>query len=205
MGSELLTFLRLGVAHIADLRGYDHILFVAALTGGYAPAEWRRLLVLVTAFTLGHSATLALATLRLVHVDARAVEVLIPATILVTAALTVAAVRRAPGVAPHRRGALYATAALFGLVHGLGFSTYLRALLGDESSIVVPLLAFNVGLEVGQLAIVGATMLVGVLCVRGMGLSRRGWTLLLAATTGGAALALLIDRAAALVRDGGVR
>ena len=85
MGSEFLTYLRLGFAHIADLAGYDHVLFVAALTGGYALSAWRRLLWLVTAFTLGHTATLALATLRLVTLDAALVEALIPATILMPA------------------------------------------------------------------------------------------------------------------------
>ena len=215
MGSEFLVYLRLGLAHIADLAGYDHILFVAALTGGYAPSEWRRLLWLVTAFTLGHSVTLALATLGLVRPSAAVVETLIPATILLTAALAVAAVRpsrsaaaayaRPASTARHPR-ALYPLAALFGLIHGLGFSTYLRALLGGESSIAVPLLAFNVGLEIGQLAIVAATLLLGTLVVHGLGFARRDWVLLLAGATGGLALVLLLERAAGALGQGpGVR
>ena len=211
MHSEFLTYLHLGLAHIADPKGYDHILFVAALTGGYAPREWRRLLWLVTAFTVGHSITLALATLRLVQVDAAVVETLIPATILATSALAVAAAR--PGAAGstaaeppralRRQRVLYALAALFGLVHGLGFSTYLRSLLGAESSIALPLLAFNVGLELGQLLIVAATLLIGTLFVRAFGFARRDWVLLLAGATGALALVLLLERGAEALAGGG--
>ncbi len=203
MSSEFLAYLRLGLAHIADPRGYDHILFIAALTGGYAPREWRRLLVLVTAFTLGHSVTLALATLGLVRVNAALVEALIPATIVATSAVTVAAVRRgrdAPAERAHARGgALYALAAAFGLIHGLGFSNFLRALLGAEEGIALPLLAFNVGLEVGQLLIVACVLLLGALAVRALGggdAARRDWVLLLAGATAGVGLTMIVDRAA---------
>ena len=77
-------YLRLGFGHIADPRAYDHILFVAALTAAYPPVAWRRLVWLVTAFTLGHSVTLALATLNVVRVNSQLVEVLIPVTIVLT-------------------------------------------------------------------------------------------------------------------------
>lgn len=207
--SDFLAYLRLGAAHIADVRGYDHILFVAALTGGYAPSAWRRLLWLVTAFTLGHSATLALATLGAVRVDAAAVEVAIPATIVLTSLLSVAALRpgrRTPPGLAHplpdepavRPALLYATAALFGLVHGLGFSTFLRALLGQEASLALPLLAFNLGLELGQLLIVAATLALGAAVTRGLGYPRRDWVLLLAGATAGVGTTLLVDRLAAL-------
>ncbi|GLC24802.1 HupE/UreJ family protein [Roseisolibacter agri] len=210
MGSEFLAYLRLGVAHIADLAGYDHILFVAALTGGYTLGAWRRLLVLVTAFTVGHSVTLALATLRLVTVDAPLIEVLIPATILVTSLASIVLARRPDESRPWRRSGwrgadggprggplLYLLALGFGLIHGLGFSTYLRALLGAESSIAMPLLAFNLGLEAGQLLIVAVTLMIGAAASRLLG-ARRDWVLLLAGITGGLATLLLIQRVAAL-------
>ena len=198
MLSELLVYLRLGFTHIADPRGYDHILFVAALTGGYAPSAWRHLLWLVTAFTVGHSITLALATLGVVAVPAALVELLIPVTIVITSAMTVAAVRTASPDAPvaRRRWDLYALALLFGLVHGLGFSTYLRALLGAEEGIARPLLAFNAGLELGQLLIVAFTLLAGTLAVRLLGLARRDWVLLLAGATAGVACTMILDRLA---------
>ncbi|MFL5574841.1 MAG: HupE/UreJ family protein [Gemmatimonadaceae bacterium] len=204
MSSEILTYLRLGFHHIADVKGYDHILFVAALTGSYPPSAWRRLLGLVTAFTLGHSVTLALATLGLVHASAAVVEVLIPVTIVVTSLVTVASLRRPESASwrrretePRWRWELYLLTTCFGLIHGLGFSTYLRALLGDEAHIALPLFAFNVGLEIGQLAIVLATLLLGVLAVRALGVARRDWVLFLCGATAGVGATMIIDRVTA--------
>lgn len=197
MLQEFLTFAQLGLRHIADLAAYDHILFVAALTAAYPPAEWRRLAVLVTAFTVGHSLTLALATLDVVRVHAALVEFLIPVTIVVTSVLAIASERRAPPSGEVSRGThagRYALAALFGLVHGLGFSSYLRAILGGEESIVGPLLAFNLGLEAGQLAIVAAVLLLGVAAERTLRLSRRDWVMVLSGATAGIALTMLFER-----------
>jgi hypothetical protein len=179
MGSEILTYLRLGLHHIADLRGYDHILFVAALTVAYRPAEWRRLLWLVTAFTLGHSVTLALATLNLVRVNAALVETGIALTIVSSSLMAITLAIQSDATAPAARGQTlrYLLAAAFGLIHGLGFSTFLRSLLGGEESIVVPLLSFNVGLELGQLLIVAGVLVTGVVAERVLRLERRDWVL----------------------------
>jgi hypothetical protein len=179
MGSEILTYLRLGLHHIADLRGYDHILFIAALTVAYRPAEWRRLLWLVTAFTLGHSVTLALATLNLVRANARLVETGIALTIVISSLMAIALAIQSEATAPAARGQAlrYLLAAAFGLIHGLGFSTFLRSLLGGEESIVLPLLSFNIGLEVGQLLIVAAVLVTGVVAERVLRLERRDWVL----------------------------
>lgn len=179
MNSEFLTYFRLGIGHIADLRGYDHILFIVALTAGYALRDWRRLLWLVTAFTIGHSITLALATLQLVRVHGPTIELLIPVTIVLTAGYSIGA-RWTRGTDPdanhpERHRLLYTLAGTFGLIHGLGFSSFLRAILGGEESILFPLFAFNVGLEVGQLAIVAVVLLVGALACEVAGLSRRRW------------------------------
>ncbi len=194
MLSEFSVYLQLGFRHIADLAGYDHILFIAALSIPYAPSDWRRLGVLVTAFTVGHSVTLALATLRVVSVPSALVETLIPATILITAALALLEQRRAERsgrtLAPSAR---YALAAGFGLFHGLGFSTYLRSLLGEEESLALPLLAFNVGLELGQLLILAVVLAIGAVVVA-LRMPRRRWTQLLAGVTGAMASVLLVQR-----------
>ena len=191
---ELRVYLQLGFHHIADLAGYDHILFIAALAIPYAPRDWRRLALLVTAFTVGHSLTLALATLRLVSVRPSLVETLIPLTIVVTAALALVEQRRSgEHAAPASPSARYTLALGFGLIHGLGFATYLRALLGAEESIALPLLAFNVGLEIGQLLILSIVLAVGALVVK-LVLTRRRWAQLLATATGALALVLLAQR-----------
>ncbi len=204
MSSEFLAFLQLGMRHILDPKGYDHILFVAALTAGYAPRQWRRLLGLVTAFTLGHSITLALATLRLVTVPSSLIEVLIPVTIVATSLVSAMGARRmsvspaAGELAPRdSRGsyvARYAMAAGFGLIHGLGFSTFLRTVLGTEDSIVRPLVAFNVGLECGQVAIVLTVLLLGTIAERAVRVARRDWLLFVCGATAGVGIAMIIDR-----------
>jgi hypothetical protein len=206
MGSEFLTYLRLGMNHIADLRGYDHILFVAALTLAYRPAEWRRLLILVTAFTVGHSVTLALATLGLVHIPGAIIEASIAATIVVS---SIVAVVLALKTVPDERGSTvrhsaevtgagqrlrYVLAALFGLIHGLGFSTFLRSLLGAEESLLVPLLAFNIGLEAGQLLIVTLVLLLGAVVERFLLVTRRDWILMAGSAIAALGLSMLLQR-----------
>lgn len=174
--AEAGLYLRLGLSHIADLRGYDHLVFVAALTVAYPASAWRRLLVLVTAFTVGHSVTLALATTGALRVPTVWIEAAIPATIAATAGLTLWRSRAASvdGAGSAMTGR-YLLAAGFGLVHGLGFSNYLRSLLGGEESLLWPLLAFNAGLEVGQVMIVAAVMGLGALAVRGGGVPEQRW------------------------------
>ena len=204
MVSEFLVYLRLGFEHITDPGGYDHLLFVAALTASDL-GRIRRLFWLVTAFTVGHSITLALATLDLVRVNTELVEILIPVTILVTAAVNAfswgvghRAVsvedRRADAAVESETRVRYLIAVVFGLIHGLGFSTFLRAALGWEQSILLPLLSFNIGLEIGQLAIVAVLSLIAVLSIRGLGLTRRAWVLGVSAITGGMALVILLQR-----------
>jgi hypothetical protein len=149
------AYLRLGYQHITDFNGYDHILFIVALCAVYQLRDWKRVLLLVTAFTLGHSVTLALATLRLFTYRADVIEFLIPCTILVTAISNFFFRHSENHLSEARPQFLrYLLALCFGLIHGLGFSNFLRSMLGQEASIVQPLLAFNVGLEAGQLIIV---------------------------------------------------
>jgi hypothetical protein len=131
------------------------------------------------------------------------VEVLIPVTIVVTSLVSAAGARRMGHGGDDERAhaatsgvflARYAMAAGFGLIHGLGFSTFLRSALGAESSIALPLLAFNVGLECGQLAIVLAVLLLGMLAVRVLHVARRDWLLFLCGATGGVGVTMIVDR-----------
>lgn len=198
MNSEFNTYLRLGFSHIADVRAGDHIVFVVALTAGYAPRAWSQLLWLVTAFTLGHSVTLALATLNVVRVPVALVETLIALTIVLTGLAGLAfAIRRDAAAAElgSRRRLLYAFAGGFGLIHGLGFSSFLRSVLGAEERIALPLLAFNVGLEAGQMLIVLAVLLAGAVVCDVFGVSRHRWSMGLAVVTTLLGLAMLVERA----------
>jgi len=189
MGQFQLYF-NLGINHILDLAGFDHILFVVALCAIYLSRDWKKILILVTAFTIGHSVTLALATLKIINVSTEWVEFLIPVTIAITAIVNI--FKPKPS---NKRGIQinYIFALFFGLIHGLGFSNYLRALLGKETSLFQPLLAFNIGLEVGQLVIVGAFMLIASLLVGLTGINRKEWTLVISAIVLGMSIMMMLD------------
>jgi hypothetical protein len=182
-------YLELGIEHIADLQGYDHILFVAMLCAAYTFKEWKKVLILITAFTIGHSLTLALATLNLIRVPTVWVEFLIPVTIFITAVGNM--VTGKPGKATAR--IKYTMALCFGLIHGLGFSNYLRSLLGKHDSILMPLLAFNIGVELGQILIVLCILILTALLLF-FKLKHREWTLVLAGAGAGIALTLMLER-----------
>ena len=196
MISTFTVYLRLGFEHLLDLRGYDHILFLAVLCAAYTLPRWRELLVLVTAFTIGHSVSLAVATLRLVRVDTGLVEFLIPVTIVATAVTNLAGLRR-EDPDEHRvaaRPARYAFALAFGVIHGLGFSNFLRLALGEERSLFVPLLSFNIGLELAQIVVAVAVLAVALAAVRLLSLPERLWTLLLSVLAGGVAATMAVQR-----------
>lgn len=136
-----------GFWHILDFSGYDHMLFLLALTGLYEVKEWKKLLILVTAFTIGHSITLMLSTLEILAFSSDWVEMLIPLTIMTTCYQNVFPIQEAP---TEHFSANYWIALIFGFIHGLGFSTQLKMLLGRQEQIAFELLSFNVGIEGGQ-------------------------------------------------------
>jgi len=186
------VYFELGLQHILDLGGYDHILFVIALCCTYFIGDWRKVVVLVTAFTIGHSLTLALSVFNLIRVDTALIEFLIPLTILVTAFSNVVTKRRRRQV--NTDWLTYSYALFFGLIHGLGFSNYLRALLGKESSIATPLFAFNLGLELGQLVIVFVVLVLSFIGMTIFSVSRRDWTFFLSAAVFGVAFVMALER-----------
>lgn len=189
--STFRLYFQLGIEHILDFQGFDHILFVIALCALYTLRDWRKVIILVTAFTLGHSLTLALATLQLIRVNTDWVEFLIPVTILITALTNI--FRRQPGFSTGKVYINYIYAAVFGLIHGLGFSSYLRSLLGRGGNLLEPLLAFNLGIEVGQILIVLVFLLIAGLLVVVAGVNRREWTLGVSATIAGMAIMLILQ------------
>ncbi len=171
--NEFRLYFGLGQEHILDVRGYDHILFVVALSVIYVLRDWKRILILVTAFTIGHSVTLALATLRIISVKTEWIEFIIPVTILVTAASNLfLSEERIKGRSVQLN---YLYALFFGLIHGMGFSNYLRALLGGTKNIAGPLFAFNIGLEFGQIIIVALFLILSFIVVDLLKIRQRTW------------------------------
>lgn len=185
-------YFKLGLQHIADFKGYDHILFIVTLCAVYSLKEWKRVLVLITAFTIGHSLTLALATLDLFRINGDLIEFLIPLTIFVTALANLFS--RTQKVSSRVHYLRYSAALFFGLIHGLGFSNYLRSLLGSEGGLVLPLFSFNVGIEVGQIFIVTIILLLTKIVVDVLGMPRREWSVLLSGAGLGISLVLMIER-----------
>jgi hypothetical protein len=152
--SEWLTFVQLGFRHIVDPSAADHILFLLALAAVYRPSDWRRALWVISAFTVGHSITLALAVTGALTLPSPLIEFLIPVTIMLTAVENLIV----------NDGGRYRPlfAGVFGLVHGAGFANYLRSLFVDH--VAVPLFGFNVGIELGQILVLAtvAVVLAGV-------------------------------------------
>jgi hypothetical protein len=183
-------YFELGWQHICDWQGYDHILFVLVLCGTYLLADWRRVLILVTAFTIGHSITLALSALNIIHINTSLIEFLIPVTIVITSLINILKKKRSPGTIR----ITYVLALFFGLIHGLGFSNYLKSLLGKSTNITAQLLAFNLGLEFGQVLIVLAILIVSFILLNILKIQRREWTLFLSSAIFGIALIMCIER-----------
>ncbi len=191
--NEFSLYFTLGQEHILDyVNGYDHILFVLALCAVYLVSDWKKILILVTAFTIGHSITLALATLQLVTVNPAFIEFLIPLTIFITAVSNL--FKKDETLNTGKVQLNYIFALLFGLIHGLGFSNYLRAILGKNQSILSQLLAFNLGLEFGQIIVVAIFLALSFLLVDLLKVTRRDWKMVLSSAIAGIAIILMKDR-----------
>ncbi len=160
-----------GFQHILDWNGYDHILYVISLCVLFVAKDWRKLLILVTAFTIGHSLTLAMSVLDVLVIKQSYIELLIPLTIMSTCIVNIL-FRRFDSAQRDRNGnnssykINYSLALVFGFIHGMGFSYLLKSMLGHEENVVFPLLSFNLGLEFGQIIIVISMLLVSVFLAR---------------------------------------
>ena len=189
-------YINLGFQHISDLAGYDHILFLLALCAVYSIDQWRRLFILVTAFTVGHSITLALSSFGWVVIPSHIIEFLIPVTILITAIRNVAA--PPSDQLTDDQGNMtghYLVALCFGFIHGMGFSNYFRALMMDSSSITIPLLGFNLGIEIGQLLVVSIIVIVASMVVKFAQVKHRDWNLFISGAAAGISIVLMNETA----------
>lgn len=179
----------LGCQHILDWQGYDHILFIVALCGIYQLADWRKILVLVTAFTIGHTVTLALSVFDKIIINSNWIEFLIPVTIVITSLTNILRKQN-----PNQSLFGYTFPLFFGLIHGMGFSNYLKSLLGQSENIVLQLFAFNLGLEFGQIVIVLTVLLTSYFFVNKLKVKPREWNLFLSSAIFGISLIMAIER-----------
>jgi len=171
--TDFRLYFGIGIDHILNPEALDHILFVAALCLRYLMKDWKKVIVLVTAFTIGHSVTLALSALGLVHFPTRWIEFLIPMTIVATALNNL--VQKPNRVdQPSRLPIIYFFALFFGLIHGLAFANTLISLVG-KGNLVLPLLAFNLGIEAAQLVVVAAILVISFIFVQLIRIRRVWW------------------------------
>lgn len=188
-------YFQLGWQHILDWQGYDHILFVIVLCSMYTISDWKKVLILVTAFTIGHSITLALSIFKIISVNTPLIEFLIPVTILITAVSNIISKRQKP----KDQNFKYSMALFFGLIHGLGFSNYLKSLLGKSSSIIAELFAFNIGLEFGQLIIVTGVIICSFIMIWIVKIKRWDYNFFLSSAIFGISFVMAAERLAGLI------
>lgn len=173
--NDFELYLSIGWEHILNTAALDHLLFIAVLVTGCKRSDWRKILVLITGFTIGHSLTLALATYRLLDLSSIWVEFMIPLTIVLTSVFQLLSYRRDKNKYVFF---LYFMSVTFGLIHGLGFAGAIRDMLMDEQGIAWPLFSFNCGIELAQLLVVLILYLTGYLLER-IGLSFKKWSVII--------------------------
>jgi len=184
----------LGWHHIIAWKALDHLLFVLALSAIYLVGNWKQVLVLVTAFTIGHSLTLALSVFDIIRVNPDQVEFLIPCTIIATALFNFFQ----KGFEPRSLRFNYFLALFFGLIHGLGFANSIRFMMVKDESLGWSLLGFNLGLEAGQIVVVSGILFLSFGVVNKAGLNRKWWVWALSAVALSAACKMVWDRVSLL-------
>ena len=184
-------YLKLGFEHIANLNGYDHILFLVVLCAVYQISQWRNILILVTAFTIGHSITLFIVSLDFFSIPSRIIKLLIPLTILITSLQNVINIKQIENSS--RMGKNYFMALFFGLIHGMDFSNYFKALIMSPDEIVIPLLGFNIGIELGQLLIVLFIVLISFIFLNIIKIKHLKWILFVSGAAFGISLISIME------------
>ena len=187
-------YFRLGWEHIISTDALDHQLFIAAIAAIYLLKDWKQVLILVTAFTIGHSLTLALSVLDIIRFPTNWVEFLIPVTIIITAfsnlfqkKFTTESVR-----------INYFLALFFGLIHGMGFANSLRYMLAKDQNLGWSLFGFNIGLEAGQIVVVLILLIIAFLIVNVFKVIRRDWVIFLSAVVLGLSFKIALERVSSL-------
>ncbi|MFY9242203.1 MAG: HupE/UreJ family protein [Polaribacter sp.] len=188
---DFLLYLKMGLTHVLDFTAYDHILFLIVLAVVFSFHQWRKVLWLVTLFTVGHSITLALSAYEILKIRMDLIEFLIPLTIFITGLINVFISSR-KSIKNNNINLLFAL--FFGLIHGLGFSNYFKMMIGQEENKLLPLLEFALGIEAAQVIIVLGILILGMLFQNLFKVSRRDWILVTSSIVIGFSIQMMIDR-----------
>lgn len=187
---DFLFYLNLGWEHIISLDALDHQLFVLVLVVVFSMKDWKKILWLITAFTIGHSVTLALSVLEIVRVPGSWVEFLIPLTIFITAADNILMKNMQQNLMKMN----HYLAMFFGLIHGMGFANTARMTMAQEQDLLLPLLGFNIGLELGQILVVACILVLQWIVLGVFKASRKDWVLFISAGVFALALQMTLER-----------
>jgi hypothetical protein len=188
--SDFRFYFGMGWEHIMSWEALDHLLFITALASIYLLKDWKQVLVLITAFTIGHSLTLALTVLDIISFPSNWVEFLIPCTIVITAISNLFQKK----FTPKSIRINYFLALFFGLIHGMGFANAIRFMLAKDQSLGWGLFGFNVGLEVAQIVVVATILLVAEAIIVALKINRREWVIFLSGGIFSLALKMAIER-----------
>lgn len=190
--SEFMLYMQLGLRHVLDIRAYDHVLFLIALVVCYSFKDWKKVLTLVSVFTLGHTLALLLALYKILTININFVEFLIPITILCTAVYNLFNSGKGGGNSGITVG-IFITL-FFGVIHGLGFSNYFNSILaGSPSDKLVPLLEFALGIELAQLAVVLTVLICSFIIQYFFKNSKKNWILITSSIIIGIVIPMLIE------------
>ncbi len=180
-----------GMNHVLDINGYDHILFLMVLAVPYLFNDWKRVLVLVTTFTVGHTLSLVLAAYGVVQINGQLVEFLIPVTILIMALYNVFTAGKTSK--NNKIGLLFVTTLFFGIIHGLGFAREFKMFSGQAENKLELLIEFALGIEIAQLIIVFVVLFIGFICQTVFRFSRRDWMMVLSSIVIGLVIPMIIE------------
>lgn len=191
--SEFMVYFQIGIKHVLDWNGYDHVLFLMVLACTSTFASWKRMLVLVSLFTIGHTLSLFLSVFGIVIVQTYYIELLIPITILATALHNIFSAKKSSK--NNGLGIVGIITVLFGIVHGLGFSNYFKNLLtGTMTQKLLPTLGFAVGIEAAQIVVVMVVLIAAYLLQNVFKVSKRDFVLVLSAIVVGLVLPMIFER-----------
>ena len=190
--SQFWIYFQIGLKHVLDIHAYDHVLFLIALTVPYTFKDWKRILLLVTVFTVGHTLALVLSVFGIIAVKVSLVEFLIPITILITAfyhLFTAGKATKNDGL-----NLIFFVTLFFGIIHGLGFSNYFKTILGGSAtSKLLPLGEFALGIEAAQLVVVFVVLLLSYIVQTVFRFSKRDWALVMSAFIIGVVIPMIVE------------
>lgn len=187
---DFQLYFKLGLEHVLDWKAYDHVLFLIVLTIFYSFKDWKKVLGLVTFFTLGHTLTLALSAYNLLYIEIDLIEFLIPLTILFTALFNIIFVNKSSNYLK----ITFLFAFLFGLIHGLGFSSYFKILVDDFENKLFPLIEFAIGIEIAQIIVTVFILIVNYLILNILKRQKRDWIIIVSSIVTGIVIPMLIER-----------